>query len=70
MDFLYNLLDTVFNVTKVGGVLWAVWGAVALALALKDKSGPDLKNAIFQFAGGVAVVLIIETAATYIRSLW
>lgn len=56
-----NLLNEVLKIaakfTNIGGALWAIWGVLILAGALKDKMGPALQTAIWQIVGGIMIIV-------------
>lgn len=56
-----NLLNEVLRLasqfTRVGGALWAAWGVIILAGAIKDKTGPALQSAIWQIVGGIMIIV-------------
>lgn len=39
-----------------GGTIWLVWGIIVLAGALKDKTGPEIKQGIWQVVGGAMIL--------------
>ena len=57
---LNDVLKLGKNFSMAGGALWALWGVIVLAGALRDKTGPSLQSAIWQIVGG----LLIMVAAT------
>ncbi len=62
MELLNQIIGLVTQFAVIGGGLWAVWGVVILATALKDKNGPALQSGIWQIVGGG---LIIAAAALF-----
>ena len=40
-----------------GGGMWLLWGAILLATGLKDKSGPQLQQGIWQIVGGLMIII-------------
>ena len=40
----------------IGGGLWALWGVIVLAGALKDKNGPQLQAGVWQIVGGFLII--------------
>lgn len=54
------LLDEVLSIggkfAMFGGALWAIWGVIILAGALKEKTGPALQSAIWQIVGGILIM--------------
>lgn len=64
MDLLKSLLDLIAQFVTVGGGLWALWGVIVLAGALKDKNGPALQGGVWQLVGGgmtLAAALLFST---------
>ena len=61
-----NVVTEVLNLfsqfAMIGGGLWAVWGAVALAGGMKDQNGPQMQSGVWQVVGGG---LIIAAAALF-----
>lgn len=56
MDMLNTILQLLVQFATMGGGLWAVWGVIVLAGALKDKNGPALQSGIWQIVGGGMIV--------------
>lgn len=57
---LNEVLDIGAKFSLIGGALWAVWGVIILAGALKDKTGPALQSAVWQIVGG-ALIMVAST---------
>lgn len=57
-----NLLN---KAVIAGGGLWLVWGVIILAMALKNKNGPELQSGIWQVVGGGMILI----AATWFSSV-
>nr|WP_273386265.1 hypothetical protein [Bifidobacterium indicum] len=45
---------------SIGGGLWLVWGAVAIAGALNDQNGPELKQGVWKTIGGAMVIVVAQ----------
>jgi len=56
MDLVTQIIGIVTTFAKLGGGLWAVWGAIVLAGGLKDHNGPDIKAGIWQILGGGVII--------------
>jgi len=57
MELMQDVMDLIANFVTIGGSLWIIWGTVLLAGALKDKSGPQLQQGIWQIVGGSMIVV-------------
>ena len=62
MNFVNQVLELITTFAKIGGGLWAVWGAITLAGGLKDQNGPATQSGVWQVVGGG---LIIAAAALF-----
>ena len=52
MDLLNTVLSLVVKFLQIGGSLWLIYGVVVLASGLKDKTGPQIQQGIWQIVGG------------------
>ena len=66
MDLLQTVMGTITKFTTYGGGLWLLWGAIVLALALRDKTGPQIQSGIWQMIGGGLVLAISALFSTII----
>lgn len=56
MEVVNSVTDIITKFVIMGGGLWAVWGAVILGGALKDKNGPAMQAGIWQIMGGGVII--------------
>jgi len=56
-DLISTVMGLVSKFALVGGALWAIWGIIILAGALKDKNGPALQAGIWQLVGGALILV-------------
>ncbi|MDR1150365.1 MAG: hypothetical protein LBJ93_01910 [Clostridiales bacterium] len=45
---------------QIGGGLWLVLGTIRLASSFKERSGSGIQSSIWQMAGGIAVILVMQ----------
>ena len=57
MELMYDVMSLISNFVTIGGTLWLIWGTVLLAGGLKDKSGPQLQQGIWQIVGGAMIII-------------
>lgn len=63
---LQEILAPISSAVIAGGALWAVWGAIKLAMSLHNHSGGnDIRDAILQIVGG----MVIGVAAGLLRNI-
>jgi len=67
MDTIKEVLNLVKDYVVIGGGLWAVWGVIVLAGALKDKNGPALQNGVWQIIGGGLIVAAASMFSTLVK---
>ena len=67
MDILNQILEIIIKFCTIGGGLWAVWGVVVLAGALKDKNGPSLQSGIWQTVGGGMIIVAAQLFSNVIK---
>ena len=53
---LSSILSLLTQFATIGGGLWALWGVIVLAGALKDKNGPQLQAGVWQIVGGFLII--------------
>ena len=66
MDLMESALEMIVKYVKIGGGLWLLWGAIVLALALRDKTGPQIQSGIWQMVGGGLVLAVASLFGTII----
>lgn len=54
---LNDVLWLASQFSRVGGAMWAAWGFIILAGAVKDQTGPALQSAIWQIVGGIMIIM-------------
>ena len=62
---LNEVLSIGAKFSMFGGGLWAIWGVIILAGALRDKTGPALQSAIWQIIGGL-LIMVASTMFTLV----
>lgn len=58
MDLLKEVIDLIVDAVKLGGGCWLLVGVIILALGLKDKTGPQIQNGIWQIVGGGLILSV------------
>ena len=56
LDYLAMVVAIVKVLGTIGGAFYAVFGAIHLFGALKDKNGPDIQGGIWQLLGGAGII--------------
>lgn len=55
MEMLSAALALLVKLLTIAGALYALWGVVNLALALRNSQGTEQRDALLQIVGGVMV---------------
>lgn len=53
---LSSILSLLTQFVTIGGGLWALWGVITLAGALKDHNGPQQQAGVWQIVGGFLIM--------------
>lgn len=60
MNLLQEVIKLIQQFATMGGGLWILWGAITLGIGLKDSSGPQIQQGIWQVVGGGMIVLAAQ----------